>query len=164
MIELLVLDVDGCLTDGKITYTQNGDEIKSFDVKDGLAIASWIKLGKKVAIITGRESQIVQRRAQELGITHLHQGIKDKKATLEKILEEYEFGLESVAGIGDDLNDLKLLTSIARSFAPQNAVSQIRNRVTHILTHNGGEGAVREMIEILLKEEQRYEAFLALWE
>ncbi len=164
MIELLVLDVDGCLTDGKITYTQNGDEIKSFDVKDGLAIASWIKLGKKIAIITGRKSQIVQRRAKELGITHLHQGIKDKKSTLEAILQEYDFGMESVAAIGDDLNDLKLLESVAHSFAPHNAVRQITDRVTHTLTRNGGDGAVREMIEILLKEENLYEEFLALWE
>jgi len=78
MIKLIVLDVDGCLTDGKITYTTNGDEIKSFDVKDGLAIASWIAMGKKVAIITGRESKIVQRRASELRVNYIFKVSKIK--------------------------------------------------------------------------------------
>ncbi len=77
-IELIVLDVDGTMTDGKIYYSESGDEMKGFSVKDGLAIASWVRLGKRVAIITGRESSIVERRARELNITYLYQGVKDK--------------------------------------------------------------------------------------
>ena len=88
MIEIIVLDVDGCLTDGKITYDANGVESKSFSVKDGLAITSWHKLGKRSAIITGRTSTIVEKRARELGITHLFQGIHNKDEVLANILKE----------------------------------------------------------------------------
>ena len=88
MIKLLVFDVDGCLTNGDIIYGINNDEYKTFNVKDGLAIASWSRLGFKSAIITGRNSKIVQRRAVELNITHIHQGVKDKKSLLEDILKE----------------------------------------------------------------------------
>lgn len=163
MIELLVLDVDGCLTDGKISYTQNGDEIKHFSVKDGLAIASWIKLGKKVAIITGRSSKIVQRRATELGVTHLHQGIKDKKSVLEKILDEEGLTFTQVAAIGDDYNDLKLLRAVKLSFAPNDAAKEIQTSVNTILSQKGGEGAVREMIDLIIQQEGLQERFLQLW-
>ncbi len=78
MIKLIVLDVDGCLSDGKLIYSSESQESKSFNVKDGLGITTWIKLGNQVAIITGRNSNIVQRRAEELGVQHLHQGIRDK--------------------------------------------------------------------------------------
>jgi len=88
MIKLLVLDVDGCLTDGKIIYSNSGEESKNFNVKDGFAITNWIKLGYDIVIITGRKSQLVEYRAKELGVKYLYQGIKDKKAVLEQLLEE----------------------------------------------------------------------------
>ena len=94
MIQLLVLDVDGCLTNGGICYTENGDEFKTFSVKDGLAIASWIRMGKDVAIITGRSSNIVKRRAKEHGITQIYQGVKDKKTKLKEILLDLGLTLE----------------------------------------------------------------------
>ncbi|MCG3717059.1 3-deoxy-D-manno-octulosonate 8-phosphate phosphatase, partial [Aliarcobacter butzleri] len=98
MIELIVLDVDGTLTDGKITYSTNGEELKSFSVADGLAIASWTKdLGKKAAIITGRNSSITERRAKELHITHIYQGIENKQAVLENILKEENLSWNQVA-------------------------------------------------------------------
>jgi len=116
MIELLVLDVDGTLTDGKIIYTSNGDELKNFDVKDGLAIASWTKkLHKKVAIITGRKSKLVEHRAKELGITHLYQGVDNKDEILANILKEENLSWEQTAGIGDDLNDMKMLQKVGLS-------------------------------------------------
>ncbi len=87
-IELIVLDVDGTMTDGRISYGESGDEVKSFSVKDGLAIVSWLKLGKKVAIITGRKSQIVERRAKELHIEHFYQGCSDKLKTLNELIEK----------------------------------------------------------------------------
>ena len=93
MIELLVFDVDGCLTNGQITYTEKGDEIKSFNVKDGLAISSWIRLGKKAAIITGRRSKIVERRAKELGIHYLVQGAKNKLEVLDDIRKQENLSL-----------------------------------------------------------------------
>jgi 3-deoxy-D-manno-octulosonate 8-phosphate phosphatase (KDO 8-P phosphatase) len=163
MIELLVLDVDGCLTDGSITYTQNGDEIKSFNVKDGLAIATWIKLGKKVAIITGRESKIVQRRADELHIQHIYQGIKNKREKLEYILKEEKLEYKQVAAIGDDLNDYLMLQSAGVSFTPQNGVDDIKDIVDIILSKNGGDGAIREMIDYIINKDGLKRDFIQLW-
>jgi 3-deoxy-D-manno-octulosonate 8-phosphate phosphatase (KDO 8-P phosphatase) len=163
VIELLVLDVDGCLTDGAISYTSTGEEIKSFHVKDGLAIASWIKMGKKAAIITGRNSSIVQRRAKELGITHLHQGIKDKKALLSQILSQENLTFENVAAIGDDLNDYHMLKAAQLSFTPHDGVKEIQKIVTTVLSKNGGDGAVREMIDIIVEKEGLTQRFLSTW-
>ncbi|MCK9257723.1 MAG: HAD-IIIA family hydrolase [Sulfurospirillaceae bacterium] len=153
MIKLLVLDVDGCLTDGKIYYTNSGDEIKAFNVKDGLAINAWIKSGKKVAIITGRESKIVKKRADELRVDYLFQGVKDKLATLEKILEKENILLDEVAAIGDDLNDLKLLKAVKWAFAPKDAASKVLECVHTTLSSCGGKGAVREMIDRIFEKE-----------
>jgi 3-deoxy-D-manno-octulosonate 8-phosphate phosphatase (KDO 8-P phosphatase) len=164
VIELLVLDVDGCMTDGKITYTQNDDEVKSFDVKDGLAISSWIRLGKEVVIITGRESKIVRKRADELGIKHIYQGIKDKRAKLLDIIQKLNISAENVAAIGDDLNDMKMLKSAKLSFAPANGVKEIREIADVVLQREGGRGAVREMIEYILKQEDKFAEFISLWE
>jgi len=162
-VELIVLDVDGCLTDGRIIYTAEGDEIKAFDVKDGLAIASWIRLGKRAAIITGRRSKIVERRAKELGITHLYQGVRDKGARLEELLRELELESHQVAIIGDDLNDYAMLERAGRAYAPADAVELIRQRADWVLEARGGRGAVREMIEDLIEIEGMREEFLSLW-
>ena len=163
MIELLVLDVDGCLTDGKIIYTEKGDEIKAFNVKDGLAIKSWQRLGKEVAIITGRKSDIVRRRAEELGISHLFQGVKDKESKLAELVSELGIALENVAAIGDDLNDYKMLRSVGASFAPANASHYVKECVGTVLSRDGGDAAVREMIETIVKGQGEEEAFLAFW-
>ncbi|RUM63427.1 MAG: 3-deoxy-D-manno-octulosonate 8-phosphate phosphatase [Sulfurospirillum sp.] len=163
MIELLVLDVDGCMTDGSIIYTQNGDEIKAFNVKDGLAIVSWIRMGKKVAIITGRESKIVEKRARELGIQHLRQGIRDKERELKMILEAEKLTFDNVAVIGDDLNDYHMLRLAKRSFTPANGVAYIQALVQTVLGKKGGDGCIREMIDIIVAEEGLEEEFLKQW-
>jgi len=162
-IKLIVLDVDGTLTNGEITYTESGDEGKSFCVKDGLAIASWIRLGREVAIITGRESKIVSRRAKELGIKHLYQGVKDKKEVLQNILDELDLTMENVASIGDDLNDYSMLVSSKISFVPANASNYVKKIADVILSQNGGDGAVREMIERLIISEGLEDKYLKLW-
>ena len=163
-IELIVLDVDGTLTDGKITYTQNGDEIKSFSVKDGLAIASWVKLGKHVAIITGRSSKIVERRAKELGIAHFYQGIHKKKEVLENLLKELNLTMENVASIGDDLNDYSMLTATKYAYVPSDASLFVQKIATEVLASKGGDAAVREMIEKLIILENLEDKYLALWQ
>jgi 3-deoxy-D-manno-octulosonate 8-phosphate phosphatase (KDO 8-P phosphatase) len=164
MIELLIFDVDGCMTDGKITYSSNNlNELKSFNVKDGLAISSWNRLNKKSAIITGRKSSIVERRAKELGITHLYQNIKNKKETLDKILKEESLSYDQVAIIGDDLNDFNMLSSVKESFCPNDASEYIKDICKTICTKNGGYGAVREMIENIIKKENLENEFLSLW-
>jgi 3-deoxy-D-manno-octulosonate 8-phosphate phosphatase (KDO 8-P phosphatase) len=164
MIELIVLDVDGTMTDGKIYYSNSGDEIKSFNIKDGLMIKSWNRLGKRSAIITGRVSKIVERRAKELDITFIRQGIKDKASELENIIKELNITLENVAVIGDDMNDLSMLKLVEKSFAPYDANAFIYDFVNYPLNKKGGDGAVAEMIDILLKEENLYDEFLRLWQ
>lgn len=165
MIELVVLDVDGTLTDGKIIYTNNGDEIKAFDVADGLAIAVWTKkFGKKAAIITGRHSTLIERRAKELGIEHLYQGVDNKDEVLENILKEESITWHQVAAIGDDLNDYKMLKKVGLSFTPQNGSHYIKDIVNVVCQNRGGEGAVREMMEYIFKEEGLEEEFLKLWQ
>lgn len=163
-IELIVLDVDGTMTKGEIIYNQMGDEIKAFNVKDGLAIESWFKLGKKTAIITGRSSQIVEKRAKELHIEHYYQGVKNKRQTLEMLLEKLNLTMENVAAIGDDLNDLSMLRVAKKSFAPADAVAYVTKEVDVVLNAKGGEGAVREMIERLIVEEGLESQFLGLWQ
>ncbi|MBN2825693.1 MAG: HAD-IIIA family hydrolase [Campylobacterales bacterium] len=162
-IKLIVLDVDGTMTSGQISYTQNGDEIKSFNVKDGLAIKSWIKLGGQIAIITGRSSDIVARRAKELDIEHCYQGVKDKLAFLEKIINQLEITFDNVASIGDDLNDYRMLKASKVAFVPKDASRYVEAIADVILTRGGGEGAVREMIEYLIKKEGLEEKFLKIW-
>ncbi|KYJ86020.1 3-deoxy-D-manno-octulosonate 8-phosphate phosphatase [Sulfurovum riftiae] len=151
------------MTDSRITYSHNGDEIKSFNVKDGLAIASWRKLGKQVAIITGRQSAIVERRAKELHIEHFYQGVDNKKEVLESLLEKLDLNMKNVAAIGDDLNDLQMLKAAEISFVPRDASAYVDKIATVILSKRGGEGAVREMIEYLIIKEGLEEKYLELW-
>ena len=164
MIELIVLDVDGTLTDGKITYSSSGEETKSFDVADGLAIAVWTKtFGKKAAIITGRNSSIVEKRAKELNITHLYQGVKNKQEILEEILKKEGLSWNQVAAIGDDLNDYNMLKKVGLSFTPANGSHYLKDFVNIVCQNKGGEGAVREMLEYIFKEENLEEDFLNAW-
>ncbi|WP_456470897.1 KdsC family phosphatase [Caminibacter sp.] len=163
MIELIVIDVDGTMTDGKIYYGNNGEELKAFNIKDGLMIKSWNELGKKSAVITGRISNIVDRRAKELKIEFVRQGIRNKAEELKKIVNETGISLNEVAVIGDDMNDLSMMRLVKKTFAPVDANPYIYDFVENPLTKRGGEGAVAEMIEILLKEENLYNKFLSLW-
>jgi 3-deoxy-D-manno-octulosonate 8-phosphate phosphatase (KDO 8-P phosphatase) len=163
MIKLIVLDVDGCMTDGKIIYDNNGLESKQFNVKDGLGITSWLKLGNEVAIITGRDSQIVANRAKELGIKHLYQGVKNKQARLEELAASLHIGFNEIAAIGDDLNDYHMLRRVGHSFTPHNGVKEIQALVTTVLSKQGGDGAVREMIDILIDKNKQRDQFMAVW-
>ncbi len=162
-IELIILDVDGTMTDSRITYSESGDEIKTFNVKDGLAIVSWMKLGKKVAIITGRSSKIVERRARELHIEYYYQGCDDKLTKLQMLIEKLNISMENVAAIGDDLNDYRMLEAVQISFVPRDASEYVDKIASVILTRKGGSGAVREMIEYLIRKEGLEEKFLDLW-
>ena len=127
MIKLLVLDVDGCLSDGKLTYSSDGVETKNFNVKDGLGITTWIKMGGEIAIITGRKSEIVKRRAEELGIKHLFQGIRDKDRVLKELVNSLGLKFYELGAIGDDLNDYNMLSMVERSFTPNNGVKEIQS-------------------------------------
>ena len=163
MIKLIVLDVDGCLSDGKIIYSEDMIESKAFNIKDGLGISTWVKIGNEVAIITGRNSKIVQRRAEELGVQHLFQGIKDKDRVLKELVSSLGINFDNVAVIGDDLNDFKMLNLASRSFTPKNGVKEIQDIVDVVLSRDGGDGAVREMIDSLVDSNNQREQFMAIW-
>lgn len=156
-IQLLLLDVDGTLTTGEVTYTQNGEELKSFNTKDGLALSVWNKqLGRKSAIITGRESSIVERRAKELGVEFVYMGVSDKGAVVQELLVKLNLANDEVACIGDDLNDLPMFVRIKQSYAPKDSAKEIKAVAKNVLKKKGGKGAVREMIEDILAKESKF--------
>jgi len=163
MIKLIILDVDGCLSDGKLIYSAESIESKNFNVKDGLGITTWLKIGNDVAVITGRKSEIVKKRISELGIPHLYQGIRDKRKVMSELLNTLGLEPSEVAVIGDDLNDYSMLKYAQRSFTPNDGVAKIKKTVNTVLTKNGGDGAVREMIDILVAENNQIDDFLSVW-
>ena len=148
-IKLLVMDVDGTLTDGKIYMSDKGELMKAFNIKDGYGIAHLKEKGVVPAIITGRSSTILENRCNELGITELHQGVEDKVKKLYIVCEKYHITPKQVAYIGDDLNDLDCMRVCRYTAAPADAVEEIRKSVDFVCKHNGGEGAVREFIDQL---------------
>ncbi len=149
-IDLLVLDVDGVLTDGSITYTADGVELKSFHVRDGSGLVFWRRLGKDVALITGRTSRAVEVRAQELGIARVRQGAGDKLAAFRALLSETGVAPERVAAVGDDLPDLPVLAACGMSFAVADACPEVRAAAHWVTAAPGGRGAVREVVERIL--------------
>ena len=157
MIKLIILDVDGTLTKGGILIGSNGEEFKEFNVKDGYMIAnSRKKCGKIFAIITGRNSKIVSIRAKELGIEHLYQGIDDKTTVYEQLKSELGVSDEEIAYIGDDLNDFEVMKKAGFVGAPSDACAEIREIADFVSSKNGGEGAVREFLEYILKKENSW--------
>ena len=149
-IRLLVMDVDGVMTDGKIIYTSDGQEIKSFNIKDGLGIKRAQASGIETAIITGRTSPMVERRALELGIAHLVQGREDKLAALSDLLDQINLSLDQVAYIGDDLPDLTAIDSVKLGACPANAATEVKSRANWVSTRAGGDGCVRELCDLLV--------------
>ena len=151
-IKLLVMDVDGTLTDGRIYMGQNGELMKAFDVKDGYGIANILpELGIIPVIITGRRSGIVEQRARELRITELYQGVSDKLAQLRRVGEKYDAGPGEIAYMGDDLNDLACIRSCGLSACPGDAAEEVRQAVDYVSSCGGGRGAVRDFIDRMLK-------------
>lgn len=149
-IELVVMDVDGVMTTGEICYTTSGEEIKTFNVKDGHGITLWNHYGLKTAIITARDSEIVARRAKELGIQHIFQGAKQKLATLTALCETLSLSLEQVCYIGDDWPDLGPLQAAGLAVCPHDAVPEVQAASHWILSSCGGRGAVRELFNALI--------------
>ena len=146
-IKLLVMDVDGTLTDGRIYIGNDGEAMKTFDVKDGYGIVQFKKAGGIPVIITGRNSRIVMNRCHELGITELYQGINNKLECLKKLTERYSLTQEEIACIGDDLNDLACLEYAGLSACPSDALSLVKSKVDYVCECRGGRGAVREFID-----------------
>ena len=149
-IKLIVLDVDGTLTDGGVYYDSNGNEFKRFDVKDGLGIRVAQKAGLEFAIITGRESHMVERRTSELGIRYILQGVQNKYPALLNLAKELGCTLEEIAYIGDDLNDLQCMESVGFAACPADAAKQIKSTAHYVSIYKGGYGAVRDILEHLI--------------
>jgi 3-deoxy-D-manno-octulosonate 8-phosphate phosphatase, yrbI family len=160
MIKLILLDVDGTLTDGGIYRDNNGEEFKKFNVKDGYIIINARKLGIDFGIITGRKSELVRIRAEELKIKYLYQGISEKVPILEKLMESHNLKKEEIAYMGDDLNDLGIMKKAGLKGAPQDAVSEVKDIADFVSSKKGGEGAVREFVEFILKKEEKWSKFL----
>lgn len=150
-IEMLLLDVDGVMTDGLITLDNNGIESKSFHVRDGMGITLWNKAGKNTAIITGRNSSVVELRAQELGITCIRQGIENKLMEMTSLLPEFQITTDQVCYIGDDIPDLPVLEKVGLSVAVADSSPAIHHSVDWLTQNPGGRGAVREVIDFILQ-------------
>lgn len=150
-IRLLVLDVDGVLTDGGLYYGPSGEDTKRFHVQDGLALIEAQRAGLAVAVISGRASASVTRRLAELGITEVHQGVDDKSAVLAALMTRLGLDAAEVAVMGDDLSDLPLMRRVGLALAPPNAVREVRAAAHWVSRRGGGEGAVREALELLLR-------------
>lgn len=153
MIKILVMDVDGTLTDGKIYIGADGEVMKSFDIKDGYGIHNILpQYGIIPVIITGRTSTIVEHRAKELGIEHLYQGVTDKAACLHEMADTLCVPLEEVACIGDDLNDLSMMELCGVKGCPSDAIPRLRKVCDYVCTAPGGHGAVRNFIDWLITQ------------
>lgn len=159
-IKILLMDVDGVLTDGRFYYSDEGAEFKAFDVKDGFAIRMGGIAGLKFGIITGKMSSIVERRAKELGITEVHQGYFDKLEVYNGIKSRNGLTDAECAYIGDDLFDLSVISQVGFSACPADAVDEVKNTVDFIASHKGGRGAVRELIEMILKAHCKWDNLL----
>jgi 3-deoxy-D-manno-octulosonate 8-phosphate phosphatase (KDO 8-P phosphatase) len=159
-IELLVLDVDGVLTDGSIILNDLGIESKHFSVRDGSGIALWRKVGKRVAIISGRSAACVDLRANELGIVPVIQGVTDKKPAILTLIND--LGLEpwQVCAMGDDVADLRMLGVVGLAACPADAAAEVQALAHFVASKPGGRGAVREVIELILDHQGLWEGLI----
>jgi 3-deoxy-D-manno-octulosonate 8-phosphate phosphatase (KDO 8-P phosphatase) len=149
-IKVLIMDIDGTLTDAKTYYSKNGEELKSFNIKDGMGIVLWHKSGLKTAFLTSESSEIITRRAEKLNISKVVLGSRQKKADTIDLAQHFQVSLEELAYIGDDINDLDAIKICGLSACPADSTKSILESVDLILEKNGGSGAVRELIEKIL--------------
>lgn len=154
-VQLAVFDVDGVFTDGRLYYGARGEQLKAFHVRDGHGIKLLLRHGVRVAVISGRRSPAVALRMRELGIRHLFQGRDDKLAVLQKLLQQFKLAWNQVACVGDDLVDLPLFESAGLAVAVADAQPEVRARAHHVTRTRGGEGAVREVCDLLLTARNR---------
>lgn len=149
-VKLILTDVDGVLTDGGIYYTNDHNEIKKFHVRDGQLCGLLIEEGITLGAITGRKSDLVQRRLTELNFKYIYQGIDDKIDKLQSILKDEKIGFEEIGYIGDDINDLKIFSLVGLSAAPSDTLDYIKKEVDYVTYKKGGSGAFREFAELIL--------------
>lgn len=160
-VKLACFDVDGVLTDGRLWYGAGGESLKAFHVHDGLGLKLLMQAGVKTAIVTARQSAMVEARGRELGFTHVHQGVKDKHALVSQLAQENGITLDECAFVGDDLPDLAAMRAVGLSIAVTNAHLWVRDRAHWRTQRAGGDGAVREVCDLLLGARGEAEAVLA---
>ena len=156
-IKILILDVDGVLTDGRIVLDNEGNELKAFHVRDGHGIRMLIKAGLRVAIISGRQSRVVERRAHELGITDVYQRCHSKTAALDDLARKYGFSDGEVAYMGDDIVDVPILKRAGLAIAVGDASDEAKDHAVMVTKNRGGKGAVREVCDFLLRATDLWE-------
>lgn len=160
-IRLLALDADGVLTDGTINIGGSGEVFKGFNAKDGLGISCALRHGLEIAVITGRCSEIIHRRSDELGIKLLLEGTSRKGAELARVAAKLGLSREETAYMGDDLNDLPAFAAAGLAFAPADASEDVKERAAVVTAACGGRGAVREVIEMILRAQGKWEQIVA---
>jgi 3-deoxy-D-manno-octulosonate 8-phosphate phosphatase (KDO 8-P phosphatase) len=160
-LDWLLFDVDGVLTDGRLFYGANGEQWKTFDVRDGLGLKLSRDAGLKIGILTGRGNAALEARAREIGFDALIQGRHDKDAAFTEFLARHGTSPERVAYMGDDLVDLPVLRRCGLAFAPADAVTEVRERVHRVVSRPGGRGAVREMCELILRARGHWDELVA---
>lgn len=156
-VKACVFDVDGVMTDGSIHVTTGGEQHRTFFVKDGLAIVKAIKAGYPVAIISAGRDEGVRKRLEYLGVEHIFLGVTDKIVTLHKLLKTYNLTLEDVLYMGDDLPDVKILEKVGLPTCPADAASDVFKFCTYVSPKDGGKGAVRDVIEKMMKVQKTWE-------
>src|SRR5688572_1985538 len=149
-IRLFATDVDGVLTDAGMYYSESGEELKKFNTRDGMGIKLLQHAGLITALITMEETKLVSRRAEKLAIPEVHQGTRDKLAVMREIVARHGLTLQEVAFIGDDVNELEVLNAVGFGAAPADALPAVRSAVDYVCRQKGGEGAVRELADLIL--------------
>ncbi|NGM64738.1 KdsC family phosphatase [Sphingobacterium sp. SGR-19] len=155
-IKVLVLDVDGVLTDGSVLVTEEGEQLRRFSVKDGYAIQLAIKRGLRILAITGGKSTGIFHRLRGLGVEDVYLDVADKLTLLQEVIRRYDVALEDVAFMGDDMPDLKCLKEVGLPMCPQDAVEEIKAVSRYVSPKRGGEGCVRDVIEKILKLQKKW--------
>ena len=156
-IELVLCDVDGVLTDGRLIFDNQGIESKWFHIRDGLGIQLWQKAGYRFGLVTHRSSQVVKMRAAELDVRIVRQGADDKLATVNEVLRELDLGPQQACYIGDDLPDLPAVRQVGLGVAVADACEELRRAADYVTAQPGGRGAVREALEMILKAQRRWD-------
>ena len=159
-IKLIVLDVDGVMTDGRIILDNHGNELKAFYVRDGHGIRLAIRAGIIMAIITGRHSGVVEKRAVELGIKDVYQGVTEKLSAYLELLNKYNLKDEEVAFMGDDIVDIPLMRRVGLAAAPSDADELTKEKADFVSIKRGGRGAVRDFIELILKASNKWDSII----
>jgi 3-deoxy-D-manno-octulosonate 8-phosphate phosphatase (KDO 8-P phosphatase) len=163
-VTILIMDVDGVLTDGRIIIDDLGNETKNFNVKDGHGLKMLMRSGIEVILMTGRTSKVVEHRARDLGIEEVHQGAKNKIEILEKILRSKKVSGETIAYMGDDLVDIPVFNRVGFSVAVADASEHAKRSADYVTDHKGGKGAVREVCEVILMIQGNWETAVARYE